>query len=70
MSENNLCWCGHAKDAHFVDYEGCCDEHFDYEYPVCYDCEQSDELDVNPDHFFEVDNLRFLERIDEHKPKS
>lgn len=70
MSENSICWCGHTQDVHFVDHEGCCDEHADYSYPICADCETDDENpDVNPDHEFEPDNLRFLERLSD-KPKS
>jgi len=71
VNENDICWCGHVREVHFVDYEGCCDEHCDYEYPICSECETDDEHpDVNPDHEFELDNLRMLELIDEQRIKS
>lgn len=65
MSENEVCWCGHIKAKHTIDYELCCDEHSDVEYPICLTCAEDDMDEYGWDHEFEQDNLRYLENLEQ-----
>jgi hypothetical protein len=67
VSGIDICWCGHNLDRHFVTRDSCCDEHGDFEYPVCNDCIHLD--GYFSDHWFEPDNLKYLERLSENVDK-